>query len=81
MYLIFCPCRVSSSSLLFNSPEWPAVERWRERHNSVDDRQEAEKQHEQQEPHVEVVGPGGLENSLMRNIAAHHCPALVVHGR
>lgn len=60
-------------------PEWPTVEGRRQGHDSVDNRQKAEEQHKQQQAHVKVVGAWGFENSLMRYVAAHHCPALVVH--
>lgn len=61
-------------------PEGPAVKGGREGHDGVGHRQEAEEQHQQQEPHVEVVGPGGFEHALVGDVAAHHSPALEVHG-
>lgn len=62
------------------APEWSAVEgRW-EGHDGVGHRQEAEEEHQQQEPHVEVVGSGGFEHAFVGHVAAHHCPALEVHG-
>ncbi len=69
----------SPSVSIFYWPEWATVEGWWQGHDGVNDRQQAEEQHEQQQAHVEVVGPWRLENSLMRNVTAHHCPALIVH--
>ena len=62
------------------APEWPAVEGGRKGHDGVGHGQEAEEEHQQQEAHVEVVGAGGLEHAFMGDIAAHHRPALEVHG-
>lgn len=62
------------------APEWPAVEGGREGHDGVGHRQEAEEEHQKQEAHVEVVGSGGFEHALVGDVAAHHCPALEVHG-
>lgn len=61
-------------------PEGPAVKGGREGHDGVGHWQEAEEEHQQQEAHVEVVGPGGFEHALVGHVAAHHCPALEVHG-
>lgn len=62
------------------APEWSAVEGGWEGHDGVSHWQEAEEEHQQQEAHVEVVGLGGFEHAFVGHIAAHHCPALEVHG-
>lgn len=62
------------------APEWPAVKGGREGHDGVGHWQEAEEEHQQQEAHVEVVGTGGFEHTFMGDVAAHHRPALEVHG-
>lgn len=61
-------------------PEGPAVERRRQRHDGVDHGQQAEEEDEEEQPHVEVVGLGGLEDSLVRDVGCHDGPTLVVHG-
>lgn len=63
-----------------SSPEGSAVKRRRESHDGVDHGQQAEEEDEQQKTHVEVIGLGGLEHSLMRDVCGHHGPTLVVHG-
>lgn len=62
------------------APEWPAVKGGWKGHDGVGHRQEAEEKHQQQEAHVEVVGSGGFEHAFVGDVAAHHCPALEVHG-
>lgn len=61
-------------------PKGSAVKGGRDSDNSVDGRQRGQKEDDQQHGHVEVVGAGGLEDSFLRNVAAHYCPALQVHG-
>lgn len=61
-------------------PEWATVKRWWDRNNSVHNRQRGEEENKQQHGHVEVIGSGGFEDPLLRNITAHHSPALQVHG-
>lgn len=63
-----------------SAPERAAVKGGREGHDGVGHRQKAEEEHQQQQAHVEVVGSGGFENTLVGDVAAHHCPALEVHG-
>lgn len=63
-----------------SAPEGATVERGWEGHDGVGHRQEAEEEHQQQQAHVEVVGPGGFKHTLVGHVAAHHCPALEVHG-
>lgn len=62
------------------APEWPVVKGGRKGHDGVGHGQEAEEEHQQQEAHVEVVGAGGLEHAFVGDAAAHHRPALEVHG-
>lgn len=73
------PCRKLSPATE-SAPEGAAVKRGWERHDGVCHRQEAEEEHQQQQAQVEVVGSGGFKHTLVGNIAAHHCPALEVHG-
>lgn len=61
-------------------PERPTVKGGGQSHYGVDNREEAEEENEEQQAHVEVVGLGGLEDSLVGHVTAHHCPTLVVHG-
>lgn len=61
-------------------PEGSTVKGGRQWHDGVDNRQEAEEEDEQQQTHVEVVGLGCLEHSLMGDVGGHDGPALVVHG-
>lgn len=68
-------------SLILTSywPEWTTVEGRGQGHYRVNDRKQAKEEHEEQQAHVEVVWPRCLENSLVRNVTGHHCPALEVH--
>lgn len=61
-------------------PEGSAVKGGRQRHDGVDDGQQAEEEDEQQQAHVEVVGLGGLEDPLVWNVGGHDGPALIIHG-
>lgn len=61
-------------------PKWSTVEGWRKSHNAVNHRHETEKEDEEKQPHVEVIRSRGFENSFVRNVTCHHCPALVIHG-
>lgn len=60
-------------------PERATVKRWWNGDNGVHSRQCRKEENEKQHGHVEVVWSGGFEDSLLGNIAAHHCPALQVH--
>ena len=70
----------SNQHLLSSSPEWTTVEGGGDGHDGVDGRQGGEEEDDQQHGHVEVVGAGGLEDALLRDVAAHDSPALQVHG-
>lgn len=61
-------------------PEGAAVKGGGQGHDGVDHRQQTQEEHQEQETHVEVVGLGGLKDSLVGDISGHHRPALVVHG-
>lgn len=60
-------------------PEWAAVKGWWDRDNSVHSRQSREEENKEQHGHVEVIGSRGFEDPLVRDIAAHHSPALQIH--
>lgn len=61
-------------------PEGSTIKRWRERDDHVQDRHGGQEEDEKQHAKVEVVGSGSFKDSGLRNIAAHHSPALEIHG-
>lgn len=61
-------------------PEGPTVKGRRDGDNGVDGRQGGQEEDDEQHGHVEVVGARGLEDSFLWDVAAHHSPALEVHG-
>lgn len=61
-------------------PERSTVKRGRQGHDGVSHRQEAEEQDQQQKSHIKIIGLGGFEDSLVRDIATHDSPALKIHG-
>lgn len=68
------------SNLKSERPEGPTIERWREGDDHVEDRHGRQEEDEQQHAEVEVVGSGSFKDSGLGNIAAHHSPALEIHG-
>ena len=68
------------SNLKYETPEGPTIKGWWEGDDHVEDGHGGQEEDEQQHAKVEVVGSGSFKDSGLRNIAAHHSPALEVHG-
>lgn len=68
------------SNLKYKRPEGPTIKRWREGDDHVQDWHGGQEEDEQQHAEVEVVGSGSFEHPGLGNIAAHHSPALEIHG-
>lgn len=68
------------SNYKHHRPEGTAVKRRWQGHYHVEDRHGGQEEDEQQHAQVEIIGSGGFEDPGLRNVAAHHGPALEVHG-
>lgn len=62
-------------------PEGPTIKGRREGHDHVQDRHGGQEEDKQEHPQVEIIRSGSFEDPGLRNVAAHHGPALEVHGR